>query len=124
MRHGMHGKKGWAVFCVKAFVFMLILAAVFGLAVMLLWNWLMPEIFGLTTITFWQAVGLLALSWILFRRGMPGRGGRGGPWRRQRIEAWRKMTPEQREEMRGRIANRCGWGPPEDSSDPSADEAK
>jgi hypothetical protein len=41
--------------------------ALFGLFVMLLWNWLMPDIFGLKTITYWQAWGLLILSWILFK---------------------------------------------------------
>jgi len=39
----------------------------FGFVVMLLWNWLMPEIFGLKQITYWQAWGLLALSSILFK---------------------------------------------------------
>jgi len=29
--------------------------------VMHLWNWLAPELFGLRQITFWQALGLLAL---------------------------------------------------------------
>ena len=40
--------------------------AVFGCIVMLLWNWLMPELFGLQTISFWQAAGLLVLCKILF----------------------------------------------------------
>ncbi|MBI9106826.1 MAG: hypothetical protein JEZ04_08770 [Spirochaetales bacterium] len=35
--------------------------------VMLLWNWLMPEIFGLTTLTYWKAGGLMLLSCILFK---------------------------------------------------------
>lgn len=39
-----------------------------GWVVMLLWNWLMPEIFGLKTLTYWQAWGVLALSCILFGR--------------------------------------------------------
>lgn len=39
---------------------------IFGMAVKLLWNWLMPAIFGLPAITFWQAFGLLALCKILF----------------------------------------------------------
>jgi len=39
----------------------------FGLVVMLLWNWLMPDIFGLRTITYWQGWGLLLLSHILFK---------------------------------------------------------
>lgn len=44
-----------------------LIALVLGLPLMLLWNWLMPEIFGLTEITFWQAVGLNFLSSILFK---------------------------------------------------------
>ncbi len=32
-----------------------------------LWNWLMPEIFALKTLTFWQSFGLLLLSNILFK---------------------------------------------------------
>lgn len=45
----------------------MIMALVFGVLVMLLWNWLMPAIFGLTTIGFWQAWGLVVLSHILFK---------------------------------------------------------
>ena len=45
------------------------LAFLFGVIVMLLWNWLMPEIFGLGTITYWQAWGLVILSHILFKAG-------------------------------------------------------
>lgn len=39
----------------------------FGLLVMLLWNWLMPDIFGLPRIDYWHAWGLLLLSHILFK---------------------------------------------------------
>lgn len=39
----------------------------FGLIVMWLWNWLMPDIFGLPQITYWQGWGLLLLSCILFK---------------------------------------------------------
>jgi hypothetical protein len=38
-----------------------------GLVVKGLWNWLMPEIFGLKQITYWQAWGLMVLSAILFK---------------------------------------------------------
>ncbi|MFC5047451.1 hypothetical protein ACFSTE_07015 [Aquimarina hainanensis] len=41
------------------------LAILFGFVIMWLWNWLMPDIFGLTTLTFWQAVGLFILLKIL-----------------------------------------------------------
>ena len=33
---------------------------------MWLWNWLMPEIFGLINIGYWQAFGLGLLSWFFF----------------------------------------------------------
>ncbi len=41
------------------------LAILFGFVLMWLWNWLMPDLFGLTTITYWQAVGLFILLKIL-----------------------------------------------------------
>lgn len=53
----------------KGVVFGLLAAVVFALALMLLWNWLMPAIFGLGLITFWQALGLLVLSKIIFGGG-------------------------------------------------------
>lgn len=43
------------------------LALLFGFILMWLWNWLMPDIFGLPTISFWQAWGLVLLSHILFK---------------------------------------------------------
>jgi hypothetical protein len=41
-------------------------ALIFGFILKWLWNWLMPEIFGLPVITYWQAFGLVMLSKILF----------------------------------------------------------
>nr|WP_321232178.1 hypothetical protein [uncultured Psychroserpens sp.] len=41
------------------------LAILFGFVIMWLWNWLMPDIFGLTTLTYWQAVGLFILLKLL-----------------------------------------------------------
>lgn len=43
-----------------------IFAFVFGYVIMWLWNWLMPAIFGLGVITFWQAFGILIMAKILF----------------------------------------------------------
>ena len=43
------------------------LALILALPTMWLWNWLMPAIFGLTKITFWQALGINLLSSILFK---------------------------------------------------------
>ena len=48
---------------------MVIVISIFmALPTMLLWNWLMPTIFGLKTITFMQALGLNILSNILFNK--------------------------------------------------------
>ena len=52
------------------------LVILFGFVVMWLWNWLMPLIFGLPTITFWQAAGLFILFKILL--GGCGTGGSSG----------------------------------------------
>ena len=49
-----------------------VVAFVFGWVVMLLWNWLMPAIFGLPTIGFWKAWGLVILAHILFKAGPHG----------------------------------------------------
>lgn len=43
------------------------LLLVLGYPLMWLWNWLMPIVFNLPEITFWQAVGLNVLSTILFK---------------------------------------------------------
>lgn len=42
-------------------------ALILALPTMWLWNWLMPKIFGLITINFWQALGINLLSSILFK---------------------------------------------------------
>jgi len=39
----------------------------FGGPLMMLWNWLMPLLFELPEITFWQACGLQLLATILFK---------------------------------------------------------
>lgn len=43
------------------------LSFLFGWFVMLLWNWLIPMIFGLTTLTYWEAFGLTVLCGLLFK---------------------------------------------------------
>lgn len=47
-------------------VFAVAFALVFGIVVKLLWNWLMPAIFGLGEISYWQAFGLVILAKLLF----------------------------------------------------------
>ena len=82
--------------------------AISGL-VMLLWNLLIPEIFGLAPITYWQAIGLMVLSKILFGGWNFGKRGRrpsfGGQARR---EKFLNMTEEEKQEFKAKWKERCG----------------
>jgi hypothetical protein len=82
-----------------------------GELVMHLWNWLLPSLFGFRQVTFWQALGLLALCRILFGGLGFHRSGRSN-FRRRMAERWEHMTPEERERFRQGIGGRCGFGPP------------
>jgi hypothetical protein len=50
-------------------LYIVLYALVAALPVWWLWNWLMPTIFGLPMISFWQALGLSLLCGSLFSRG-------------------------------------------------------
>ncbi|RPI21304.1 MAG: hypothetical protein EHM61_25090 [Acidobacteria bacterium] len=97
----------------KILPFMLVFVAVFGFVVMSLWNWLMPAIFGLREIGYWQAWGLMILSRILF--GGFRMGGPGGHWRHRMKERWEQMTPEEREKFRQGFYGRWSPVPPPES---------
>jgi len=55
-------KAGWIVLGIFGFAALVLL---FGGVTMWLWNWLMPAIFKLGVITYWQAVGLAILGRLL-----------------------------------------------------------
>ena len=84
-------------------------AALLGYVVMTLWNTVLPAVTGLHSINFLQALGLLALSRILFG-GLRGWGRRGGHWRSRMHARWRRMTPEERERFREMMRSRHGCG--------------
>ena len=77
--------------------------AVFGFIVMGLWNWIVPSVTGWRPINYWQALGLIVLSKILFG----GLRAHGPHWRRRWVEKWASMTPEEREKFRQGM--RCGF---------------
>jgi hypothetical protein len=58
--------KTLAFFCAAA-AFAFLASLVLSIPTMLLWDWLMPEIFGLKEITLFQALGLNVLTAILFK---------------------------------------------------------
>lgn len=80
----------------KIAILALLFFGVSSAIVMLLWNWLLPGLFGLHSITYWQALGLFILSRILF--GRLGSGGFRRHWHhRNWKERWAGMTPGERE---------------------------
>ncbi len=101
--------------------------------VMLLWNALIPVIFHLGVISFWQAAGILLLSKILFGFGHGFRKGGPGPWMRNRMERFKNMSPEERDRFKEQMRDRCGkwghhrgnwnWDGPEESTAKPADDA-
>ena len=100
-------KSKWMIKGTKFALFAGLAIVVFGFVEMSLWNWLMPALFGLRMIGFWQALGLLVLSKILFG-GFHGRGAPGMHWRRRMMERWDQMSPEEREKFRQGMRGRCG----------------
>ena len=94
-----------------------IFIAIGGEVVMLLRNWLAPALFGLRQISFWQALGLLALCRILFGgfgMGGGGRRHRGGRMRGQMAKRWDDMTPGEQEAFRQGLHDRGGRTAPLD----------
>ena len=115
----MHGNKNFRKppFHPAKIIFFAVVAIAFALAVgwivMWLWNAILPSVANVKPLTYWQAVGLLVLSRILFG----GFGGsrkwekqsrrfqnRGGRWR----EKWMNMSEEERQEFKAKWKERCG----------------
>ncbi|MEO6910528.1 MAG: hypothetical protein ABI158_06360 [Edaphobacter sp.] len=96
----------------KIILFVIVAAVVLGFVTRELWNNLLPQIFGWSRITFWQSIGLLLLSRILFG-GFHRHSGHRDQWKHRMKERWEHMTPEDRERFRKGM--RCN---PFASSDP------
>jgi len=98
----------------KKFLFIpLIVAAIalFAYITMALWNALLPEIFNLTTINFWQAAGLLILARLFFGFGHSGKWGGHGPYISRDVRSKiRNMSPEEKKEFFSKMQyNREMW---------------
>jgi len=105
------------LFCVIFF------GALLGFVVMSLWNWILPELFSVSKITFLQALGILALSKILFggfkgwRKGCHGScgcttgtgEGHKGYWKRKWEEKLATMSPEEKEKFKESYKKCCGF---------------
>lgn len=90
-------------------VFGIAKAFVLGGLVMILWNFILPEVTGLRTLSYWQGVGLWLFCRILFgglgHVNISGRHAshwKGSAWK----DKWMQMTPEEREKFQQEWRNR------------------
>lgn len=103
----------------------LLLFLCFSLVVMLLWNALLPSLFGIAALSYWQAMGLLLLCRILFGGLGVGLMGMAGMRRahmhheKRMARHWHAMSEQEREEFIQRrhphffrhVHEMCGHGP-------------
>lgn len=103
-------KKFWVKKIVGCIVIALAIATVLGFVVMQLWNHVLTAVVQVPLIDFWQAIGLLILSKILFG-GIRGRWGGSrdchGGWKSEMREKWRNMSAEEREKLKQEWRDRC-----------------
>lgn len=100
----MSHKGRWVKKALAFALLALVALAALGLIVMLLWNALVPALFGGPRLSYLQAAGLLVLSRILFGRLWL----RHGRWRdRMWRKHWENLTPEERERLMDKYRRHC-----------------
>jgi hypothetical protein len=121
-------------YILKCVLLVLLAIVVIGFITKLLWNWLVPALFNGPEITYWQALGLLILSKILFwglggkhhHRCEPGTPG-DHSWKHRFSDKFSNMSPEEREAFKQKMKDKwCSWekNPSNrDSGDSSQSEA-
>jgi hypothetical protein len=109
------------IFMIPIGIAAMVLAAFLGGSIVKwLWNALLPPLFGLPAVTYWQALGLLALSRILFGGfSSCGRGRMRGAMRERMEERMVAMTPEERERFRAALRAKLGLAPQAGETKPS-----
>jgi hypothetical protein len=101
MKRKLSKKTIWILVAILAPPGLALFIFLVGKLVMSLWNWLLPPLFGLPAITFWQGLGLLMLCRILF-------GGFGS--RNSGSSPSRSRNSEKQERVRQAMCERLGTG--------------
>lgn len=119
----MNDKKFWLKKIIGFTILGLAIGALLGWVVMSLWNCVLVAVLGVKVITFWQALGILLLSKILFggfHKKWSNNGG--GRWNAEMKEKWQNMTPEEKEKFKQNWRNKCRtWKSGCDDSQTKAD---
>jgi len=94
--------------------------ALISYIVMQLWNHLLPQILNVSSITFWQAMGIFVLCKILFGFG------KGGRWRHRRHcakNSWQHIPDDEREKLRTAMKERmCFWKKEQEKPDDTSEQ--
>lgn len=80
----------------------LVLVAILSAGVLLLWNWLIPELFNGKMINYWQALGILALARLLTGIGRAG----SGHMKHKIASHWHALPLEEKEELRQKFRDK------------------
>jgi len=102
-------KTYWIYKGFKILFMMVFFIGVFGFITMTLWNWLIPDLFGLSVISLSQAIGLVVLSKILFGNFPGRRWGHGGKshWYGKMRKRYEGLSPEEKEKYKDRWGHYC-----------------
>lgn len=94
----------------KAIIILFFAAAMAGMVavLMLIWNAILPEVIGVTEVNYWQMLGILFLSRILFGGSKFGSGKSKHRKRSQMREKYQSMTEEEKEAFKAEWKSR--WG--------------
>ena len=106
-------KKFWIERVIGFTMLALAATALLSFVVMNLWNCVLVAVLGVKIISFWQALGILVLSKILFGGFKKGGCGhhRHGEWREKMRAKCEQMSPEEREQFKEQWRNKCRmWG--------------
>ena len=108
------------VFFLRCVVVGLLAVFAVGFVTMLLWNWLIPTLFNGPVITYWQALGLLLLSKILFWGfGKKTHHDHKTPyWKKRFQDKFSSLDPADREAFKQKMKEKwCRWEQQSDASE-------
>jgi hypothetical protein len=98
LRYGRYVYRGYKVFglAIGGIFLAAFIALIFGWLVMLVWNWLMPGLFQLPVIGYWQAFGIIILGRLMIGAFPPSYYGHRREWDRtwNKFGRWSNWAPK------------------------------
>ena len=103
----MSNKKFWIKKVIGFTVCGATIVALFGYVTMLLWNNVLAEVTPIKPINFWQSLGLLLLSKILFGGFNKGFANKGNRWSSELKAKWHIMSEAEKEQFKQQWRSKC-----------------